>query len=397
MVPGGVLARILIGLGARWIKVEDPAGGDPLRSLEPRVEGTGAGFAAYFGGAESVALDLRTPGGVERVRQLARHADVLVESFRPGVLEAWGLAPDAMLEDNRRLILCSLPGFARLESSERSQAGDLVQAAGGRTHDSRAHRTVGHDLDFTAISGLLGALGALPQPGTGESREGAWLPAVQLADVTAGIMASSAILAALLERSRTGRGRRVEQPLLSGAMAFMTWLFADAEARPVAAGEPSPGPGATLRGEPSGTPTGLLAGRCPAYNVYRCADGLQLAVAAVEPKFWQRFVTLVGLLELAPLGLELGAAGIRARRILADRLAQAPRAHWLALAAGQDLPVSAVNSVEGALADPAIDPASCLAIGPWQRPPQSRCPALGADTERILAEFSASPSEPLPG
>ncbi len=383
MVPGGVLARILIGLGARWIKIEDPAGGDPLRALEPRVGGTGAGFAAFFGGAESVALDLRTPGGVERVRQLARHADVLVESFRPGTLEAWGLAPAALVEDNRRLILCSLPGFARPETADRSRPDEL--------------RTVGHDLNLTALSGLLGSLGAPPPAWTGERGDGPWLPSVQLADVTSGIMASSAILAALLERARTGRGRRVEQPLLSGAMAFMTWLFADAAARSTAGLTPPTGPGAVAPPEPTGTPTGLLAGRCPAYNIYRCADGLQLAVAAVEPKFWQRFVALVDLPELAPLGLDPGEAGVQARSLLADRLAQAPREHWLALTAGRDLPVSAVNSVEAALGDPAIDPASCLAIGPWQRPPRAGCPALGADTERVLAEFSTSPPEPTPG
>ncbi len=384
MVPGAVLARILIGLGARWIKVEDPTAGDPMRALEPQVGGTGAGFAAFFGGAESVALDLRTSHGVERVQQLARHADVLVESFRPGVLEAWGLAPEAMMENNHRLIFCSLPGFARPEPADRPRSGDPLA-------DSPAYRTVGHDLDFTSLSGLLESLGMAPPPIAGEGGDRAWLPSVQLADVTAGILASSAVLAALLERSRTGRGRRVEQPLLSGAMAFMTWLFADAAARSATEDVPMPSSKVTSRQEPAGTPTGLLAGRCPAYNVYRCADGLQLAVAAVEPKFWQRFVALVGLPELSAAGLDLGEAGVSARRVLADRLGQAPRAHWLALTAGQDLPVSAVNSVEAALADPALDPASCLTIGPWHRQANAACPALGADTERILREFSALP------
>ena len=333
MLPGAALVRLLLGLGARVIKVEDPAGGDLLRHMPPLVDGVGAGFAAFFAGAESICLDLRTARDAARLRELLGSADVLVESFRPGTLARWGLDPAALVEANPRLVVCSLPAY----SSAGSMAGK-----------------VGHDLNFTALSGLLEAI----------AQDG--VPPVQLADVTGGLLACSAILAALFERSRTGRGQHLEQPLMAGPLAFMTWLYADA----AAGGQ--------------GAPLELLAGQCPAYRVYACAGGDKLALGAIEPKFWQQFTAIAGVPEIAPFGLDSGPAGQRAAGILAERLASRPRSHRLAEAAVADLPVTPVNSLAAALADPAVEPADALAIGPW-RAPEAGPPALGQDTARILS------------
>ena len=94
MLPGAVLARLLIELGARLIKIEHPAGGDPQRGAPPLVDGIGAGFRAFLAGSESLCLELRDPRDAARLRKLARQADLLVESFRPGSLERFGLGVD---------------------------------------------------------------------------------------------------------------------------------------------------------------------------------------------------------------------------------------------------------------------------------------------------------------
>src|SRR5690606_8046221 len=112
MLPGAVLARCLLDLGARVIKVEDPGVGDLMRHAPPLIDGVGAGFIAFFRGAESVGLDLRTPAGAAALRRLAAGADVLIESFRPGTMARFGLPEAELLADNPRLVLCSLPGFS---------------------------------------------------------------------------------------------------------------------------------------------------------------------------------------------------------------------------------------------------------------------------------------------
>ncbi len=153
MLPGAVLARMLADFGARVIKVEDPAGGDPLRHAPPLVGGVGAGFCAFYRGCSSLALDLREPAGATTVRRLVRRADVLVESFRPGTLDGWGLATERLHAINPSLVICSLTGF-----------GDAPPW----------RRQAGHDLNFAALSGLLSLL-----PGQG-------VPGIQVADVSTG-------------------------------------------------------------------------------------------------------------------------------------------------------------------------------------------------------------------
>lgn len=353
MLPGAVLARILIDLGARVIKVEDPAMGDLMRHTPPLADGVGAGFQAFYRGAESVALDLKTPDGREALRMLARHADVLVESFRPGTLARWELSSDALQALNPGLTVCSLSGFG---------------AEGG----------VAHDLNLQAISGLLAAL-----PGEG-------VPHVQLADVTTGILASSSILAALLLRARTGRGSRLDQPLASAPLPFLTWAWADASTGN------------------SGVLTHVLGGESPSYRIYACSDGKRLAVGAIEPKFWKELLALLDLPDLVSEGMQTGSRGEEAARKLAARFATQPCDHWLRLAAERDLPVSAVNDLDEARREPyyrARTEATPLPNGGhletpgpylegWPRRDLEPAPKLGADTERVLEEFARAQSAP---
>lgn len=334
MLPGAVLARLLLDLGARWIRVEEPTLGDPLRATPPIVDGAGAGFRFFLAGAESVALDVREPRAARAIRRIARHVDVLVESFRPGTMTRWGLAPERLVAINPALVVCSLSSY-------------------GQTGPDSAQ--VGHDLNFTAASGLLSLL-----PGDG-------VPRVQIADVGAALLASSAILAALLERARTGRGRIVDQSLLAGAAPFVAWATSDRAA----------GGG--------GLDESILSGRAPSYRLYRCADGGEISVAALEPKFWSSFVAMLGLDGLEGAALDVDETGRLAAARIAEALARHDSGYWLALARERGLPVGAVHDVGD---DEVARTARCWFPGlavPNDRP----CPELGADTARVLAEFGA--------
>lgn len=353
LLPGGILARQLIDLGARLIKIEEPGMGDPMRMVPPVVGGVGVGFATLLRGAESVCLDLTIDEGQEQLRRLASRADVLVESFRPGTMRVWGLGYEALAETNPRLVWCSLSSFGR---------GEAVR-----------HR-LAHDLNLIALTGALEAMG--PNQ-----------PRIQLADIGAGMLAASSILAALLRRERTGRGARIDQPLITGSLPFVTWRWAEA---------------AVGREQVVDL---LLGGACPCYRTYRCGGGDLIAVSALEPKFWLGFVSMLGVEDIDSAGFAMGEEGEAVVFRVEEILARHGRDHWLALAEKRGLPLSAVNTVGSAVGDPLFSHAGLLeelpladgealtGVGPWMpdvgRTPEKPAPALGEHTEEVLEEFKS--------
>jgi crotonobetainyl-CoA:carnitine CoA-transferase CaiB-like acyl-CoA transferase len=333
MIPGAVLARCLLDLGAELVKVEDPAGGDPLRHTPPVIDGIGMGFRVHYRGARSVTLDLRTPTGAAGLRRLIGRADVFCESFRPGTLEGWGIDGAALRRDHPRLVTCALPSFG-------SEPGPVA-----------------HDLNVLGASGLTGRLGTDP--------DGAPIvPRVQIADVTTGLLAAGAVLGALLARERHGQGAALVQPLVAAPLALLAWPLADA-----AVGGPS-------------IHDGLLGGEVPCYGHYRCADGTWLAVACLEPKFWVALCTALALPELSGQGFLAGAAGRAVRERVGARLAERSRADWLdALAPGR-LPVSPVDDLAPAArnlarACPQLFEDLALPDGATARIPGPAMPSLG--------------------
>ena len=350
MLPGAITARMLADLGARVIKVEAPRVGDPMRLAVPQVGGIGAAFCALYRGAESVCLDLKQTKDAATLCSLAGHADVMVESFRPGTLEAWGAGPQKLLSKHPGLTICSLSSFGI---------------------DGPNADRVAHDINLVASSGLLSLL----------SGEG--MPRVQVADVAAGMLATSAILATLLGRANSGRGGWIDQPLSTGSLPFMTMALAEH----AAGGD--------------GMADTLLSGACAAYRLYDCADGKRLAVGALEPKFWVKFVELLGLPELSGAGLDPGPAGRQAAQQVQQALAAQPRDHWLALFKNRGLPITPVVDMTDATQElqssglmeqtpaPGAEPLSTP--GPFLPSlgvtPTQRAPGLGEHTSTILAEF----------
>jgi alpha-methylacyl-CoA racemase len=354
-IPGPYATMTLADLGADVVKVE-PREGDPVRALSPAVGDESAAHAALNRGKRSVVVDLRTEEGAAVVRTLAAEADVFVEAFRPGVLSRRGLGPDTLIGANPRLVYCSLTGYG--------QDGP---------HAGRA----GHDLTYMALGGLLRPLGAEDTVPV--------VPAAQVADMTAGLLIVIGILAALQARQRTGRGQHVDVSLLRASLALMTLPLTRRLAGAAADDE--------------------LSGAYPCYAVYRCRDGRSLAVAALEPKFWERLCEALGRPELVPRQWATGETRVEARAALAALFASRDRDEWVRELAGRDVCVEPVLDLGEIAAHPAHadglwdQPALGARLrtvappirfsGPGTRPPR-RAPALGEHTDAVLAEAGLS-------
>jgi alpha-methylacyl-CoA racemase len=243
-VPGPVCGGLLGALGARVTKVSRP-GGDPLRGLPYLAPA----YPLLNAGKEELELDLRSAEGAARLRALASEADVLVDGLRPGALARLGLGAESLHRLNPRLIYCGVSGFGA---------------------DSGQAERAGHDLNFLALSGLLAATRAAGEPA---------IPGAQLADMTGGLAAVAAILAALHARAASGAGCVIDAPLLGAAR----WLMA---------------PWHAVARAGAGPTADALTGGQACYRLYRTADGRELAVAALEPHFWARFCAAIGRQDL---------------------------------------------------------------------------------------------------
>ena len=273
-LPGAFASRELLELGARVVCVEPP-GGDPLRSSAPAWD------AALRTGKESLELDLKHDPAP--ALELMAEADVVLESFRPGVASRLGIGPEHVPEDT---VYCSITGFG----------------SGGR-HEQRA----GHDLNY------LGWAGALWDTAPG-------LPPVQVADLAAGALgAVTKILAALLERQRTGKGAHVVVSMTHGSHRLVAHrLGGDAVPR-------------------------LLTGGLACYRIYETSDGRHLTVAALEHVFFRRLTELLGRPELAERQFDNDQETLAAE--LAVIFAERPLAEWLELFDGEDVCVGPVASI----------------------------------------------------
>jgi alpha-methylacyl-CoA racemase len=284
-LPGAFASRELLELGARVVCIEPP-GGDPMRSSAPAWD------AALRQGKESLELDL--PREAERALELVCEADVVLESFRPDVASRLGIGPERAPE---RTVYCSITGFG----------------VGGR-HERRA----GHDLNY------LGWAGALADTAPG-------LPPLQIADFAAGALgAVTKILAALLQRERTGKGGHILVSLTHGSHRLVAHR---------------------LGGD--GVPR-MLTGGLACYRIYGTADGRHLTVAALEPVFFARLTELVGRPELAERQFDADQEVLAAE--LAARFAARPLAEWLELFDGEDVCVGPVATLEEAAADLGVYP-----------------------------------------
>ncbi|MCB0221482.1 MAG: CoA transferase, partial [Chrysiogenetes bacterium] len=261
---------------------------------------------------KSLSLDLKKPGAVEVARRLAKDCDVLLEGFRPGVMDRLGLGYEELKKENPGLIYCAITGYG--------QDGPYAQKAG-------------HDINYVGYAGLVdmnGDPGARPV-----------LPGTQVADLGGGALyASVGILAALQARARTGEGQFVDVSMMDGAFSLGLLNFAEQLGRPERE---------ITRGDTQ------LSGAFPCYGVYECADGKCLTVGPLEEKFWEVFCTKLGRPEWIAKRAPRDKAEAQAMRAeVAALFATKPRAHWIALLENEDACVGPVNSAAEALADPHV-------------------------------------------
>lgn len=364
LLPGPYATLVLADLGADVVRVEDPRGGDWLRALPPLVGEASGAFHALNRNKRSLALDLSRSEGRAAFLRLAGRADVVVESFRPGVLERMGLGYAALRARNPRIVLCSITGHGQ---------------------DGPDAGRAGHDLGYCARAGVLALSGPPEAPAS---------PGVQLADVAGGSWpAVAGVLAALLGRDLRGEGAHVDVSMTEGALALLTLGLGIADAR----GAP------LVRGrEP-------LAGGAACYGVYRTRDGRFVALGALEPKFFGAFCEAVGRPELAERQLDEGGAGPRAE--LEAIFAARSFAEWQAFAAAHDVCLEPVLEGDEPRADPQLRARGAfLEIPtPWEgravpavatparlrgvEAPRRSAPRLGEHGAAVLAEAGFSPDE----
>jgi crotonobetainyl-CoA:carnitine CoA-transferase CaiB-like acyl-CoA transferase len=290
LLPGPFATLVLADLGADVVKVEPLSGGDWLRHLPPLRGEQSVAFDGLNRNKRSIAMDLSRPEGAAAFRRIARGADAVIESFRPGVLDRLGIGFEALRRENPGVVVCSISGYG--------QDGPYALRAG-------------HDLDYLAVSGVLAANGPPQAPGQ---------PGVQVADLGGGAWpAVAGILAALVGRTRTRAGAHVDVSMTEGALAMLALPLGIAWGR----------------GSPIARGRELLDGGAACYGVYRTKDGRHVALGALEPKFFSTFCAAVGRPGLAERQQDDPQDALRAE--LAAIFAARTRDEWAAFAQANDV------------------------------------------------------------
>jgi crotonobetainyl-CoA:carnitine CoA-transferase CaiB-like acyl-CoA transferase len=314
LLPGGFCSLLLADFGADVLKVEDTGMGDYIRLSPPYIDGAedsakSALFLSLNRNKRSIRLDLKSEGGREALLRLVREYDVVLESFRPGVLDRLGVGYERMREENPGIVYCAISGYG--------QTGPKREAAG-------------HDMNYLGLVGLLGL--------TGERGGEPVQAAGQIADLGGGaLMAAFGIMAALRERDGgpdkpgSGEGQIVDVSMADGALSWLAMVagayFADGN-RP-------------QRGEL------LLAGSVICYRPYECADGW-VSLGALEPKFWQAWCRGVGREDLIEKQFE--RPGTEAHAEVEKIFKARSRADWEAFAREHDCCLEPVLELDEALA-----------------------------------------------
>jgi len=307
LLPGGFCTLLMADFGADVVKVEDTGMGDYVRWSAPYYEGAERGansalFLALNRGKRSIRIDLKTDEGRDVLLRLARDADVLIESFRPGVLDRLGVGWERLRSENPRLVYCAITGYGQ---------------------DGPFRDRSGHDMNYLGLVGLLGLTG---------DREGPPVQAAgQIADIGGGaLMAAFGVLAALRERDRSGEGQFVDVSMADGSLSWLAMVAARYFCEGIT----------PHRGDPE------LAGALVCYRPYECADGW-VTLGALEPKFWQNWCRGVGREDLIEKQFE--RPGSAAHEEVVEVFRSRTRDEWQAFAGEHDCCLEPVLDLDEAL------------------------------------------------
>jgi crotonobetainyl-CoA:carnitine CoA-transferase CaiB-like acyl-CoA transferase len=366
MLPGPFASMMLGDLGAEVIKVEEPRTGDPTRWSPPVIAGQSAAFVQVNRNKKSIALDLKRAEGREIFLRLAAAADVVLDQFRPGVVDRLGVGYAAVSKINPRIVYCSLTGFGQ-DGPHRDRSG--------------------HDLNYLALSGVLGL--------TTDERGKPVIPGVQVADLAGGMIAAYGIIAALYGRERTGRGQFVDVSMYDVMMAML----------PIPAAQYFAGANFKV-GDKYG-----LSGAYPFYNVYETSDGKYMSLGALEPKFWENFCRKAGRTDLIARQFDAGDGRKELFREVGAIFKSRTRAEWVELMKDADAccePVLAIDEafdhaqararemvreIEHPAAGLIKQLGFALKLSDTPAQASSVAPALGQQTDELLTEIGVSSDE----
>ncbi len=309
LLPGPYATQLLADMNADVVKVEDPAVGDYARFMEPKTsDGVGTIFSAVNDGKRSVTIDLKDDDGRAVFYELVEDADVVIEQFRPGVVERLGIDYDAVREQNPDVVYCSLSGYGQ-EGSYRTR--------------------VGHDLNYVSMAGLV------DMTRTETDREPA-IPGYPVGDMAGGVFAALSVVSALLSRSLGNRaGTFIDVSMTDAILSF---------AQPVTS--------AAFSGHDPRPRETELTGKLPCYDVYRTADDRYVSVAALEPKFWEHLCEALDHPELIEKHhAEDEAVREAVRQTLAETFRTKTRDEWEAELGEKEVMFAPVQTPSEAISD----------------------------------------------
>jgi crotonobetainyl-CoA:carnitine CoA-transferase CaiB-like acyl-CoA transferase len=334
VLAGPFCGALLGDLGADVVKVEDPAAGDESRTWPPHRDGESAGYLINNRNKRGIVVDLKAPEGVRIVRRMVRDADVLIENFRTGTMEQFGLGYESLAELNPRLVYCSVSAFGR--------TGPRAEGAG-------------YEALMQAFSGIMSITG---EPGGAPVRCG-----VSFLDLTTGILCAFGVLAALQQRARTGLGQRVDGSLLETAIGLMNfqvegYLLAGIVPKALGSAHPALSP----------------------YRNFRCRDGQWIFIAGANQRLWRRLAGALGLAWMADdprFGENIERVKHRAEleRLVGDAIAQHDREPLLKTLEAAGVPATPVNTVDQVLNDPQT--ATRTVIRKMEHPRLGEIPVVG--------------------
>ncbi|MDB5284885.1 MAG: carnitine dehydratase [Bacteroidota bacterium] len=364
LLPGPLATMFLADLGADVIKVEDPHRPDYVRDFEPRIGGDSMYYLSLNRSKRSLAVNYISPEGIEVIHSLVRKADVLIEQFRPGVMDKLGFGYEQLSKINPKLIYVSVTGYG--------QHSSLSGAAG-------------HDLNYIGVAGALGI--------TGAENGDPVIPGFQLADIAGGsYMAMNAVLAALYQRERTGKGDFVDVAMTDAVVPFSVMQFAYQQG---------------LKKEP-GRGKYELSGGIANYNVYKCKDDKYVALGSLEPKFWNNFCAKIGREDWTQAFLKKGEELQTLKQEVRSYFLAKTREEWLEYFKNDDICLTPVNELSELENDKYLNERNMFvenehpAVGKYKTINQPlkfkqskfdnnwNAPGLGDDTETVLKEIGYS-------
>jgi crotonobetainyl-CoA:carnitine CoA-transferase CaiB-like acyl-CoA transferase len=341
LLPGAFCSLLLADLGADVIKIEQPGEGDYNRGFEPINKKESGSFLLLNRNKRSLTLNLKSERGREIFLALVRDADVVLEGFRPGVMDRLNLGYEVLKGVNPRVIVCAISGYG--------QTGPLREASG-------------HDMNYMALAGALQLFG--------ESGRAPIVPGLSVADIGGGsLMAVYGVMGALFGRIRTGEGQYVDVSMMDGLVSWLAYHAADYLFAGI---------------EPRGGERNFI-GAAPCYNVYRCADGQFLSLGIIEAHFWERFCRLIERPDFIAQQWAEDAARREMFAALSAVFATRTRDEWAALLAKADVPAAPVNSMQEAFAHPQMQHREMLQH--IEHPVEGTIPQLG-----FPVKFSGTPA-----